>query len=106
MKINQLYERYSKHLFFTSLRITGNSALAEEAVQDAFIKYHVIVEFLCGLGGVRRGVGIAVSLWLLVGLVYEEIAQITGVEQKSIRSNYMRGKERIAQYLKSHKERV
>ncbi len=42
MKINQLYERYSKHLFFTSLRITGNSALAEEAMQDAFIKYHLL----------------------------------------------------------------
>ena len=171
MKINQLYERYSKHLFFTSLRITGNSALAEEAMQDAFIKYHLlkdkesienpeawliksavrnsidlirkeqrgkrlqeefaaeaaepiyrdsdmpsaygisdllnqpnlIEEIKSAIAALPRAQRIAVSLRLLEGFDYEEIAQITGVEQKSIRSNYMRGRERIAQYLKSHR---
>lgn len=171
MKINQLYERYSKHLFFTSLRITGNSALAEEAMQDAFIKYHLlkdkesihnleawliksavrnsidlirkeqrgkrlqeefaaeaaepiyrdsdmpsaygisdlhnnpnlIEEIKSAIDALPRAQRIAVSLRLLEGFDYEEIAQITGVEQKSIRSNYMRGRERIAQYLKSHR---
>lgn len=37
--IEQLYDKYSRRLFFTSLRITGDNKDAEEVMQDSFIKY-------------------------------------------------------------------
>lgn len=40
MNIEELYDKYSKSLFFTSLRITGDSFDAEEAMQDTFIRYY------------------------------------------------------------------
>lgn len=37
-KIEQLYEKYRKPLFFTAIKILGDKHLAEDAVQDTFIK--------------------------------------------------------------------
>lgn len=39
--IEILYERYARKLYFTALRITGKAEDAEEAMQDAFIKYYL-----------------------------------------------------------------
>ena len=75
-------------------------------ISDLLNQPNLIEEIKSAIAALPRAQRIAVSLRLLEGFDYEEIAQITGVEQKSIRSNYMRGRERIAQYLKSHKERV
>lgn len=38
--IEKLYDQYSGSLFFTSLRITGNSCDAEEIMHDTFLKYY------------------------------------------------------------------
>ncbi len=38
--IEKLYDLYAEKLYNTSLRITANPMDAEEAMQDAFIKYH------------------------------------------------------------------
>ncbi len=42
--IESLYDRYSKKLYFTALRITASPMDAEEAMQDAFIKYHRLTD--------------------------------------------------------------
>lgn len=36
-----LYDRYSRSLFFTGLRITGNAFDAEEVMQETFIQYYI-----------------------------------------------------------------
>ena len=41
-----------------------------------------------------------VSLKLIEGYDYEEIAEITSMKENSIRSNYMRGRQRLASMLK------
>ncbi|MBR4805388.1 MAG: hypothetical protein IK042_02675, partial [Bacteroidales bacterium] len=41
-----------------------------------------------------------VSLKLIEGYDYEEIAQITGDKESSIRSQYMRGRQHLVQLLK------
>lgn len=38
--IEELYNRYCKRLYFTSLRIVGDSFQAEEIMHDTFIRYH------------------------------------------------------------------
>ncbi|MEF9986996.1 MAG: sigma-70 family RNA polymerase sigma factor [Bacteroidales bacterium] len=40
INIEKLYSTYSDRLYFTSLRIVGNSYDAEEIMQDTFIKYY------------------------------------------------------------------
>ncbi len=40
--IENLYDKYARKLYFTSLRITANHFDAEEAMQDAFIKFHYL----------------------------------------------------------------
>ena len=37
--IDTLYDRYSRRLFHTALRIVGDAMEAEEAMQDAFLKF-------------------------------------------------------------------
>ena len=37
--IDTLYDRYSRRLFHTALRIVGDAMEAEEAMQDAFMKF-------------------------------------------------------------------
>lgn len=38
--ITEIYNQYAQQLYFTALRITGNSYDAEEVMQDTIIKYH------------------------------------------------------------------
>ncbi len=40
VNIEELYDKYSRKLFCTSLRITGNRCDAEEVMQDTFLKYY------------------------------------------------------------------
>ena len=45
-----------------------------------------------------------VSLHLFEGYDYEEIAQITGLTESGIRSQFMRGRNKIAEELKKDKK--
>lgn len=40
VSIDELYNTYSDRLYFTSLRIVGNTYDAEEIMQDTFLKYY------------------------------------------------------------------
>ncbi len=159
--IEGLYDRYAKRLYFTSLRITASSEDAEEAVQDAFIKYfrmkpkdgignieswltrvcirnsidilrrrkadelflsdmsvsegremmnmveeeesgveYSVENIKAAMRELPDGYRLILSLYLFEGFDYEEIAQITGLKESSVRSQYMRGRKRLAEILK------
>ncbi len=165
--MEKLYNKYARKLYFTSLRITANSFDAEEAMQDAFIKYYKGMEVVAedkieqwlirvcinnsidilrrhkkdelfisemsapenkdilNLSGVEKeengyseepeysvekikevllslpdGYRLILSLYLFEGYDYEEIAQITGLKESSVRSQYIRGKKRLVEMLK------
>ncbi len=158
--MEKLYNKYSRKLYFTALRITASSFDAEEAMQDAFIKYYKGVEvvaedkieqwltrvcinnsidilrqrkkdelfiseisapgnreiFNLSGGGKKEteysvekikesllslpdGYRLILSLYLFEGYDYAEIAQITGLKESSVRSQYMRGKNRLLEIL-------
>lgn len=59
-----------------------------------------ILNALSELPGHYRAV---VSLHLLEGLDYQEIAQITGSKESTIRSLYMRGRNQLAQKIRSNR---
>lgn len=54
-----------------------------------------------GIAGLAPGYRIIMSLFLFDGYDYEEIAQITGLKESSVRSHYARGKRKLIAYLTS-----
>ncbi len=54
-----------------------------------------------GIDGLAPGYRIIMSLFLFDGYDYEEIAQITGLKESSVRSHYARGKTKLITHLKN-----
>ena len=163
--IEDIYNGNSKSLYFTSLRIIGNSFDAEDIMQETIIDYYKIShkQEIKNIGGWLRSVCIRksidmlrqrekdnkyrdsigddlknqertqenenegeaarlidkikriilslpgrsrmiVSLHLFEGYDDEEIAQITGISQSGIRSQFMRGRNKIAEELNKTEE--
>lgn len=155
--INTIYDRYSKHLYFSSLRIVGNSFDAQEIMQDTLLKYHSYnnkesikdlskwLKSICirksldklreknrnnnfleeykeysetQLGNNHNTTSYSIekikealtllpdnyrailSLHLLEGYDYEEISQITSVKEVTIRTIYMRAKNKLLSIIK------
>jgi RNA polymerase sigma factor (sigma-70 family) len=156
----QLYERYSKAMYNTALRIVGKIADAEDVLQDAFtdafmqlktfeqkstfgawLKQIVIFKSISFLKkqrlafaelneqvhdgieedninedevwftveGVKQkmnelpdGYRTVLSLYLLEGYDQEEIAEILNVAHATVRSQYIRGKQKLLQLLKNN----
>ncbi|MBR4437689.1 MAG: RNA polymerase sigma factor [Bacteroidales bacterium] len=160
--IEEIYDSFSRGLYFTALRLLGNPAEAEDAMQESILKYYdkAEKEEIENIGGWLRRVCVrkcldilrrrerksaydqeisflaensepelysgaesaeetpiiqlvmkliaylpnscrtTVSLKLIEGYDYEEIAQITGDKESSIRSQYMRGRQHLVQLLK------
>jgi RNA polymerase sigma factor (sigma-70 family) len=175
--IENIYNCHSRRLYFTSLRILGNSLDAEDVMQDTVIEYYKFPnkEEINNVGGwlqsicIRKSIDLlrkkekeskyrdsvkedlkteerlqdnektvslhllegegegdgkvasligkikkillclpcssrmVVSLHLFEGYDYEEIAQITGLTESGIRSQFMRGRNKIAEELKKDK---
>lgn len=168
--IEKVYDMYSRRLYFSALRILGDSFEAEDVMQDTIILYHkyepkkeikniggwlqtvcirksvdalrsglrerrfketvkaesgndtsynmqeyeriqnisddgteikpsLIEKIKKTLGELPDSARMIVSLHLFEGYDYGEIAQITGLSESGIRSQYMRGKERLAEKL-------
>ncbi len=158
--IERLYERYARKLYNTSLRITADAMEAEEAMHDAFIKYHLngskdridnieawltrvcirnsidrirrrrtgtlfleevspaqskeirdrhdedsypaeysVEKIREAVLGLADGYRLILSLVLFEGFDYEEVAQITGLKEGSVRSQYMRAKKKLSETL-------
>ncbi len=175
--IEQVYNSYSKKLYFTALRILGNSQEAEDAMQETVLKYYTLLKedsddlqdnLHCNIenlgawltsvcvrkaldmvrsknrkrereieqrqemeeqmeGGqsygsveqlessneqlmvqkIKRALPllkekyrVVLSLKLFEGYDYEEIADITKSNESSVRSRFMRGKEKLVELLK------
>ncbi len=151
--ITQIYNQYAQQLYFTALRITGNSYDAEEVMQDTILKYYnqQQKEEIEKLGGWLKSICIRksidrlrekhrtkefleeykeeqivspppklqysiedikkallllpdnyrtiLSLHLFEGYDYQEIEQITGTKEATLRSLYKRAKEKLAATL-------
>ncbi len=53
------------------------------------------------IGSLPDGYRVIITLHLIEGYDYEEIAQITGLKESSVRSQYLRAKRRLAELLKN-----
>lgn len=156
--ITQIYNQYSQQLYFTALRITGESFEAEEIMQDTILKYyahpqkgdiqnlgswlksicirkaidklrekHRTKEFLqeyreeaiphkeppikYTVEEIKRALMLLpdnyrtiLSLHLFEGYDYQEIEQITGTKESTLRSLYKRAKERLATTIIENKK--
>lgn len=52
------------------------------------------------------GYRVILSLVLFEGYDYEEIAQITGIKEVSVRTQYIRGKARLIEELERRREKT
>ena len=157
--IKQIYAQYSQRLYFTSLRIVGNSFDAEEIMQDTILKYHnlngkdAILEpgkwltSVCirksidklrekhrnrdfleeykeiqsipqgptpqnyNIEDIKRALLLLpdsyrtiLSLHLFEGYDYQEIEQITGTKEVTLRSLYKRAKDKLAATLQNTRQ--
>ena len=127
IEIEKLYESMSGRLYNASLRIVGCSADAEEIMHDSLLQYwrfrrkdeirdirgwltstcirksidklrerHRWKDFLDHYEHYRA----ILSLHLFEGYDYQEISLITGTNESTIRSLYMRGRQKLAAALK------
>ena len=149
--IQEIYGKYSTPLYFTALRITGNSCDAEEVMHDTILKYHSFqpkenieklgswLTSICirksldklrekhrnqdfledyknlqdtesssppenfNIEEIRKALLLLpdnyrtiLSLHLFEGYDYQEIEQITGANEATIRSLYKRAKDKLA----------
>lgn len=156
--ITHIYNQYSQQLYFTALRITGESFDAEEIMQDTILKYHhhPQKESIEKLGSWLKSVCIRkaidklrekhrtkefleeykeeaipykaqpakysveeikrallllpdnyrtiLSLHLFEGYDYQEIEQITGTKETTLRSMYKRAKDKLAATIIENKK--
>ena len=155
--INKIYDDYSKHLYFSSLRIVGDSHDAQEIMQESIIRYYKfpnkegIIDIrkwlttICirksldklrernrnkifleeykehslneldkqvpidrlSVQNIKEAIGllpdnyrIIFSLHLIEGYDYQEISQITGIRESTIRTLYSRAKNKIKELIK------
>lgn len=156
--INKLYETHSQTLYFTSLRITGNSFEAEEIMHDTLLKFlsqpaaneiekpaawlksvcirksldklrerhrtqafleeyredppatpppplqYTVEEIKGALLLLPDNYRTILSLHLFEGYDYQEIEQITGTKEATLRSLYKRAKEKLAAQLQQNRK--
>lgn len=72
-------------------------ALEETPEEDVAYTVAVILKALCGLPDHYRAI---VSLHLFEGFDYQEIAQLTGSKESTVRSLFMRGRKLLAEAIK------
>ena len=88
-----------KRLSFVEMEIAGEVAEDNEAIDETEIWYTVemIKQTMQQLPDGYRTV---LSLYLLEGYDHEEIAEILGVAQSTVRTQYIRAKQKLLQLLK------
>ena len=80
-----------------SLEDYEDPALEEAPEEDVAYTVAVILKALCGLPDHYRAI---VSLHLFEGFDYQEIAQLTGSKESTVRSLFMRGRKLLAEAIK------
>ena len=61
---------------------------------------NIVSKVIATIARLPKGCRQIMSLKLIEGYDYEEIAEITSMKESSIRSNYMRGRQKLASMLK------
>jgi RNA polymerase sigma factor (sigma-70 family) len=84
---------------FLDLEAAGDSLAEEEPIDETQIWYNVesVKQTIKQLPDGYRTV---LSLYLLEGYDHQEIAQITGVAESTVRTQYIRAKQKLLQLLK------
>lgn len=158
----QIYDRYARAMYNTSLRITGNSADAEDILQESFIdafeqlqsfegrstfgawlkqivvyksigllrkKRIIFTELIIeaedlaeedsageneidytvaaikeAIAGLPDGYRAVLSLYLVEGYDHEEISEILSISHSTVRTQYIRGKQKLLQLLTKAKQ--
>lgn len=157
-----LYDRYSKAMYNTAIRITGNKADAEDVLQESFAAAFMEIAGFAGrssfgawlrqivvfksIGVLKKkrirfaeldedndsgaddevideneiqfsveriktamatlpdGYRVVLSMHLLEGYDYDEIAEVLALSASTIRTQFMRGKQKLLQTLKKYRE--
>lgn len=96
--IDKLRERHRRNIFLESYE---DPAFEEDSETE--LKYSIpdILEALAALPDHYRSV---ISLHLFEGYDYQEISEMTGTEESTIRSLYMRGRKKLAATLKQNRK--
>ena len=92
--IDRLRERSRWNVFLEDYE---DPALEEAPEEDVEYTVAVILKALCGLPDHYRAI---VSLHLFEGFDYQEIAQLTGSKESTVRSLFMRGRKLLAEAIK------
>lgn len=92
--IDKLRERHRRNIFLESYE---DPALEEGSETELEYNIPDILEALASLPDKYRSV---ISLHLFEGYDYQEISEMTGTEESTIRSLYMRGRQKLAATLK------
>ena len=92
--IDKLRERHRRNIFLESYE---DPAFEEDSETELKHSIPDILEALAALPDHYRSV---ISLHLLEGYDYQEISEMTGTEESTIRSLYMSGRQKLAATLK------
>lgn len=102
LSIDRLRRYKSENLLFNSKELKSEEA--EEEQNECFSFKGVTVEQIkTAMNNLAAGYRLILSLHLFEGYDYEEIAQITQLREVSVRSQYIRGKARLIEEIKSNK---
>jgi len=92
----------NKRLSFVNLEIESQDVADEEETDEREIEM-TIEGIKKAIGQLPDGYRAVITLYLLEGYDHEEIAEIIGVAQSTVRTQYKRGKEKLLQLLKKEK---
>ncbi len=98
LSIDRLRKRKAEEGLFKSDELK-NRTLDNEYVTNYSFKGISVEDVKEALSSLATGYRLILSLFLFEGYDYEEIAQIKGLKEASVRSQYVRGKARIVEIL-------
>jgi len=100
LSIDRLRKRKVEEGIFKSDELK-NPVIENEYADNYSFKGISVDDVKNALNLLASGYRLVLSLLLFEGYDYEEIAQITGLKEASVRSQYIRGKARIVEILES-----
>ncbi|MFA5850845.1 MAG: RNA polymerase sigma factor [Bacteroidales bacterium] len=100
LSIDRLRKYKSEIIMLNSKELRAEE-VDEELVENYSFKGVTVDQVKKALNNLAAGYRLILSLHLFEGYDYEEIAQITKLKEVSIRSQYIRGKARLIDELKS-----
>ena len=104
LSIDRIRKRKADENLFKSEELKSQR-IEDEYSENYSFKGISVDDVKNALNSLATGYRLVLSLLLFEGYDYEEIAQITGLKEASVRSQYIRGKARIVEILENSKNR-